>query len=184
MPDTTPCIPSCCSTPTVVEVPGPPGAEGPQGPQGETGPQGEPGENGTTPTLDDFTDYEAPNYTVTATPAQITGVAQILGDAGRYLIFARARFDAVAATFAASRVITTYLYNASTSANIADSTKAVQTPVITTQTQTLPAYDACVIYEAAGDNEVIQMFTSVSVIPSAGTLDVEEAEIVAIRLGD
>jgi len=176
MPGTTPCIPNCCSEPTVVEVPGVAGAVGPEGPTGETGPPGE------TPELLDFTDYNAPAYTVTATPAQITGVARILGVAGRYLIMARARFDANAATFAASRTITSYLYNASTSAVIANSTKAVKTPVTTTETLTLPEYGACVVYTAATDSEVIQMFTSVSVIPSAGTLTVEEAEIVAIKL--
>jgi len=173
---TVPCVPNCCSTPTVVEVPGVAGETGPQGPAGE---QGEPGE---TPELLDYTDYNAPAFTVTATPQQITGVSRTLGAAGRYLIRGRARFDANAATFASSRTITSYLYNASTSSVIANSTKAVKTPVTSTETLTLPAYDADVVYEAADDNEVIQMFTSVSVIPSAGTLTVEEAEIVAIKL--
>lgn len=175
MPETVPCAP-CCAEPTVVNIPGSAGIEGPQGPIGETGPAGE------TPELLDYTDYEAPSYTVTATPAQITGVARILGLAGRYLIMARARFDALAATFADSREIATYLYNASTSAIIANSTKQILTPIITTDTLTLPHYGACVIYEAAGDNEVIQMFTSIDVIPSAGSLVVEEAEIIAIKL--
>lgn len=175
MPATEPCLP-CCAEPVVSNIQGSPGVAGDPGPAGE---QGEPGE---TPELLDYTDYNAPAYTVTATPTQITGVARILGVAGRYLIMARARFDANAATFAASRTITSFLYNATTSANIANSTKAVKTPVITTATETLPAYDACVVYTAATDNEVIQMFTSVSVIPTAGTLTVEEAEIVVLKL--
>jgi hypothetical protein len=175
MPATENCSP-CCADPVVSNVQGSPGVAGEQGPQGE---QGEPGE---TPELLTFTDYNAPAYTVTATPTQITGVSRILGLAGRYLIMARARFDANAATFAASRTITSYLYNASTSALIANSTKAVKTPITTTETLTLPEYGATVIYTAATDNEVIQMFTSVSVIPSAGTLTVEEAEIVVVQL--
>lgn len=173
--NTIPCNP-CCADPVVVQVPGVAGNVGPSGPTGETGAAGE------TPELLDYTDYNAPAYTVTATPTQITGVSRILGVAGRYLIMARARFDANAATFAAARTITTYLYNASQSALIANSTKAVKTPVTTTETLTLPEYGACVVYTAATDNEVIQMLTSVSVIPSAGTLTVEEAEIVAIKL--
>lgn len=172
MPSTEPCNP-CCSEPVVSNVIGSPGAVGPAGPQGD------PGE---TPELLDYTDYNSPAYTVTATPTQVTGVSCVLGLAGRYLIRARARFDANAATFASSRTITSYLYDASAAALIANTTKAVKTPVITTQTQTLPAYDADVVYDAADDNAVIQMFTSVSVIPSAGTLTVEEAEIVAIKL--
>lgn len=175
MPATENCNP-CCSDPVVTNIQGSPGLQGEQGPQGETGPAG------ATPELLDYTDYNAPAYTVTATPTQITGVSCVLGLAGRYLITARARFDANSATFADSRTITSYLYDASAAALVANTTKAVKTPVLTTETQTLPAYDADVVYDAADDNAVIQMFTSVSVIPSAGTLTVEEAEIVAIKL--
>jgi hypothetical protein len=105
-----------------------------------------------------------------------------LGEAGRYLIMAIARFDAVAATFAASRTITCYIYNATNSATLSNSTKAVLTPVITTATESLPHYIAQVIYTSAADNEVVQLWGSVSVIPSAGTLDCTEAQIVAIKL--
>lgn len=171
----TPCNP-CCGEPVVVDVQGSPGLVGPEGPVGETG------ATGATPELLDYTDYNAPGFSVTATPTQITGVSCVLGLAGRYLIRARARFDANAATFASSRTITSYLYDASAAALVANTTKAVKTPVITIQTQTLPAYDADVVYDAANDNAVIQMFTSVSVIPSAGTLTVEEAEIVVLKL--
>ena len=167
---------TCCAEPVVTNIQGSAGVEGPQGPQGETG------ADGATPELLDFTDYNAPAYEVTATPTQVTGVSCVLGLAGRYSLRARARFDANAATFAASRTITSYLYDASAAALVANTTKAVKTPILTTETETLPAYGADVIYDAADDNAVIQMFTSVSVIPSAGTLTVEEAEIVAIRL--
>lgn len=169
----TPSCNPCCAEPVVTDVIGSPGLQGEQGPQGEVGPA---------PELLDFSDYNAPAYTVTATPSQVTGVSCVLGLAGRYLIMARARFDANAATFAASRTITSYLYDASAAAIIANTTKAVKTPITTTETLTLPGYEACKVYDAADDNAVIQMFTSVSVIPSAGTLTVEEAEIVAIRL--
>lgn len=175
MPATENCGP-CCAEPVVSNIQGSPGLEGAQGPAGPAG------ADGATPELLDFTDYNAPAYTVTATPTQVTGVSCVLGLAGRYSLRARARFDANAATFAASRTITSYLYDASAAALVANTTKAVKTPVLTTETQTLPGYDADVVYDAADDNAVIQMFTSINTIPSAGTLTVEEAEIVAIRL--
>ncbi len=183
MPSTTPCNP-CCSEPVVTNIPGAPGLEGPQGPQGEQGEQGEPG---VTPELLDFDVYASGTaYTLTATPSLAdfgtTDPTLTLGEAGRYLIMSRARFDANAATFAASRTITTYLYNVNNAATISNSTQAVLTPVITTSTETMPPYGTTVIYTAAADNEIIQLWTSVSVIPSAGTLTCAAAEIVAIKL--
>ncbi len=174
------CVP-CCGEPVITEIPGAAGLQGPPGAEGEKGEQGEPG---VTPELLDFTDYNSPAYEVTATPTQITGVSRVLGDAGRYLIMARATFLSNGSTFAANRTVTSYLYNASTSANISNSTKVIGTGIKTTATETLPHYGACVIYEAAGDNEVIQMFTSIDVVPTVSPLLCNEAEIVAIRLGD
>lgn len=181
--NTTPCVP-CCSEPVVTNVPGAPGLQGEQGPQGEQGEQGEPGD---TPELLDYEAYAAGTaYTVTATPALAafgtTNPSVTLGAAGRYMIMSRATFNANAATFAASRTITSYLYNATSSATIANSTKATLTPVTTTDTLTLPPYGATVIYTSTVANEVIQLWTSVSVVPSAGTLTVAAAEIVAIKL--
>ncbi len=175
-----PCVP-CCGEPVVTEIPGAAGLEGPTGPQGE---QGEPGEPGETPTLNSYTDYNAPAYTVTATPTQVTGAQVTLGLAGRYQILARAQFNAAAATFAASRDVTTYLYDATDASIIGDSTVVTKTPVITTQTQTLAGYNISLIYEAPDDSALIQLWTSVGTIPSAGTLDCVDADLVAIRLGD
>lgn len=171
----------CCSVDVPVQIPGSPGLVGPVGPAGETGAQGIPG---TTPELLDFTDYNAPAYTVTATPAQVTGAQVTLGDAGRYLLMARAQFNAVAATFAASRDVTTFLYNSSGSIAVANSTVVTKTPIITTQTQTLAGYAIFLIYTATADAELIQLWTSVGTIPSAGDLICADADIVAIRLGD
>ncbi len=174
-----PCTP-CCSTPVITEVPGSPGLSV-QGPIGETGAQGEPGE---TPELLSFTDYNAPAYTVTATPTQVTGAQVQLGLAGRYQIYSRAQFNAVAATFAASRDVTTFLRDATAAATVGDSTVVTKTPIITTQTQTLPGYNIFLIYESADDSALIQLWTSVGTIPSAGDLVVADADIIAIRLGD
>lgn len=179
--DTIPCTPSCCATPTVVEVPGPSGAVGPQGPQGETG------EPGPAAVIDEVEVFGSGTvYSVTTTPALLNlGTTQPsvqLGAAGLWLIFARARFDLNGATFGAVRTLTTLVRNVTTSTNLPNSSATQKIQVVTTETFTLPGYEKVFTYESSADNELIQLWASLSVGPSAGSVDCAEADILAIKI--
>lgn len=127
-------------------------------------------------------------YAVTATPALAalgtTTPSLTITSPGKWAIFARARYDYAAATFAAVRDVTTKLRRTNnTATDIANATTTWKTQIITTLTFT--ANDGPVppvIYTTANNNDVIELWTSVSVVPSAGALNVVEAEIVAIKL--
>ncbi len=181
MPATENCTP-CCSEPVVTNIQGSPGAVGPQGAQGE---QGEPG---TSPELATESAYGSGSvYALTTTSALAnlgsTQPSVTLTDAGRYAIFARARFDLTGATFAAVQTITAKLRcTNNTIADVANTTKAIKTPVVTTLTYTLPGYNIAGVEYTATAGDVIQLWASISVIPSAGSVDVVEADIFAIKL--
>lgn len=167
----------CCADPVIVQTPGAPGAIGPQGPAGEPGPS----------SLDDFSVYGSGTvYSLTVTAALLnlgTNPPTLqLGDAGTYLIMARARFDLNGATFGSVRTLTAKLYNSTTAADIANSSSTQKIPIVTTLTYTLPQYEKTVIYEAASDGETIQLWGSLSNLPSAGSVDCAEADIVAVKI--
>lgn len=125
-------------------------------------------------------------YTLTNTAAAITlGTTSptiTLDQTGTYKIDFRARFENVGATFAASRLLTLKArVTSGTPADIANSTVLLNTPVITALTSTLCVLTGSVIYNAtAGD--VISLFTLLDTVPSAGSVTVPEASIVAYRL--
>lgn len=178
---TVPCVPSCCAEATVVEVPGVAGAVGPTGPEGPAGAAGEPAE------IDEVEVFGSGSvYSLTTTPALVnlgtTTPAVQLGDAGTYLIFARARFDLNGATFAAVRTLTALIRNITAGADVTNSSAAQKVPIVTTLTFTLPLYFKVFTYESSVDNELLQLWASISVLPSAGTVDCAEADIVAIKI--
>jgi len=127
-------------------------------------------------------------YAVTATPALAalgtTTPSLTITSPGTWAIFARARYDYAAATFAAVRTVTTALRRTNnTAAYLTNATKDWKTDIITLLTYT--ANDGPVppvIYTTSNNNDVIELWTSISVVPSAGALNVVEAEIVAIKL--
>lgn len=109
-----------------------------------------------------------------------------LDAAGTYLLFANVRVDYTAATFAASQTVTVKLRRTNnTAADVTGATRSVLTDIITTLTYTLGVVSIPpVVYVTTNTNDLIEMWGVVTVLPSAGTLDAVQAEIVAIRLFD
>lgn len=113
------------------------------------------------------------------TPPSLTITA-----AGTYLLLARARIDYVGATFAANRTITAKLRRTNnTPADVSNATASAVTEIITTLTYTaliLPIPP--VVYTTAAATDIIQLFAGIDVVPSAGSVQIPECEIVAVRL--
>lgn len=112
------------------------------------------------------------------TPATLT-----FTDNGNYLIFARIRFDYNAATFAAVRNVTAKLRRTNnTPSDLSNASAGLKTQVITTLTFSAGDINIPPTVYAATVGDIVQIFASIDVIPTAGTLDCVEAEIVAIKL--
>lgn len=126
-------------------------------------------------------------YGLTATPAALdfgtTDPAITLDAAGTYLLLARARADYNAATFAASRLATLKLRRTNnTAADVSNGSVALKTDIITAITSSLGALAWWALYTTANVDDIITIFGDVSVLPTAGSLDISEASIIAIRL--
>lgn len=127
-------------------------------------------------------------YQLTITPGLITfGTTSpeiVLNRPGTYLIMARARLDYTAATFAAVRTVTLKLYRANnTPADVTNATTGFKTDIITLLTYTagnivLPS----VLYTTTNSNDNIEFWGSIDVAPTAGSIDISEAEIVAMKV--
>ena len=136
-----------------------------------------------------FTAYAAGTaYSLTNTAALAdfgtTDPAITITTAGTYLIFARAVLDYNGATFAAVRTATVKLRRTNnTAADLTNASSALKTQVITALTFTagdviLPP----VIYTTTNTDDIIQMWAGLDTAPTAGSMDVSSAEIVAVRL--
>lgn len=178
----TPCVP-CCTTPQSVNIPGIQGPAGADGAPGADGPQGPPG---TIP--DPKVGYGSGSaYALTITAALLNlGTTQpsvTLTDAGTYLLFSRVRLDYTGATFAAARTVTLKLRCVNnTIADVPNAITDFVTDVTTTETRTMATIPLPVVAYVATAGDVIQAWGSVSVAPTAGSLDAVEAEIVAVKI--
>lgn len=129
-------------------------------------------------------------YQLTATPALLnfgtTDPSLTITSAGVWLILARARIDYTGATFAAVRTGTLKIRRTNnTAADIANSSVGFLTGIITTLTYTLAVVDIQpIIYTTTNSNDILEVWGSISVIPTAGSIDASEASIVAIKLYD
>lgn len=140
-----------------------------------------------TPTITNFTSYAVGTpYTLTATPAQLTfgttspGIT--INQAGTYLIRATAGVKYAAATYTGTPTITLKLRRTNnTAADLTNGSRAVELPVLTTFTGGDVMSPPEVIYTAAS-GDIIQFWGSVSATPSAGSVQTDSAEIIAIRL--
>jgi hypothetical protein len=126
-------------------------------------------------------------YTLTATPAALdfgtTDPAITLDAAGTYLIFASAKSNYVGATFAASKTMTIKLRRTNnTAADLTGGTVTIGTDIVTTLTNTFRNNSWFCVYTTANTDDAITLFADVSELPSAGSMTVSEASIVAIRL--
>lgn len=126
-------------------------------------------------------------YSLTATPAKVdlgtTDPVLVINAAGTYKIEASATIEYNGATFAAVRTATIKLRRTNnTAADLTGGTKAIKTRIVTTETSTMMVVTWCVHYTTANSNDSIEIFGSLDVVPSAGSLQVTEATIHAERL--
>lgn len=127
-------------------------------------------------------------YTVTNAQALAhfgtTDPSVTLTKPGTYLIFARANFQNVAATYAANRTITTKLRRTNnTPADLTNATTAFGTGVLTAISGSAGDVDIpFVLYSTTVATDIVQIFCGMDIIPSAGSVTCSEASIVAIRL--
>lgn len=129
-------------------------------------------------------------YQLTNTSALLnfgtTDPSLTITSAGVWLILSRARIDYTGATFAAVRTGALKLRRTNnTAADLTSATAGFLTDIITTLTYTLGSFTLPpIIYTTTNSNDVIELWGSISVVPSAGSLDASEAHIVAIKLYD
>lgn len=127
-------------------------------------------------------------YSLTNTQAALTfgttSPSLSLTAAGTYLILARVKLDYNGATFAAVRNATLKLRRTNnTPADLTNGSTTIKTQIITTLTYTFgdimwtPDF-----YVTANANDTIAIFGALDVVPTAGSLDAVEAQIMAIRL--
>lgn len=127
-------------------------------------------------------------YSLTATSALLdfgtTDPSITLTTAGTYLLFARVRYDYNAATFASVRTVTTKIRRTNNSAaDVTNATGSWKTQIITTLTFTAALQNLPVVqYTTTTSGDILQLWGSVNVVPSAGSLDAVEAEIVAVKI--
>lgn len=127
-------------------------------------------------------------YALTNTSALLdfgtTDPTLIIDQAGTYLIRARVRLDYTGATFAANQTVTLKLRRTNnTAADVANSSCAVVTGIITTVTGTFMVVELPEVqYVTTNTDDQLEIWGDVTVVPSAGTLDAVEASIVAHRL--
>lgn len=129
-------------------------------------------------------------YQLTNTDALLnfgtTDPSLTITSAGVWLILATARIDYTGATFAASRTLNLKLRRTNnTAADIANSTRQGLTDIITTLTYTFGVFALPpVIYTTTNNNDILELWGSISTVPSAGSLDASAAEIIAVKLYD
>lgn len=125
-------------------------------------------------------------YALTAVAAAIamgtTSPNIKLPEKGRYKITAGARVQAAAATFAASRTITLSVQRTNNTAAALVTTTA-GTPVITTATQTLgDLLTPPIFVDTLNEDDALSLYIDVSVLPSAGAVNVTDCWILAEKL--
>lgn len=126
-------------------------------------------------------------YQLTNTAAKIdfgtTDPAILFSKAGVFLLLARVNVKYNGATFAAPRDVTIKIRKTSgTPADVTGSSTTATTAIVTTVTNTFQVISLPPVLFTAAANDQIELYGSVSVVPSAGSIDVVEASIVAVRL--
>lgn len=129
-------------------------------------------------------------YQLTATPAALnfgtTDPTLTITSPGTWLLLACVRVDYTGATFAAVRTGTLKLRRTNnTAADLTNGSRSFLTDIITTLTYTLGVIALPpVVYVTTNSDDAITIFGDISVLPSAGSLDTVQAEILAIKLFD
>ena len=141
------------------------------------------------PDLDTVSAYAVGTaYSVTAVSLPLTfGTTSpivTIDKPGTWLIMARVRWDYNGATFGTERTVFTRLRRMNnTSAELTNSLTEWITETVTTESRTaLFQQMPPVIYTTANSDDSVTILSSVSVVPSVGSLDAVEAEIVAVKI--
>ncbi len=126
-------------------------------------------------------------YSLTQTPALVnlgtTPPSITLADAGTYLLLARAGLKYNVATFAAVRTVTLKLRRTNnTPADLSNAITTFLTSIITLLTFTAGSLVVPPVIYTAQNGDVVQLFGSIDTLPTAGSIDITECEIVAIKL--
>lgn len=127
-------------------------------------------------------------YTLTATSALVdfgtTDPTITLTAPGTYEINASGVLKYNGATFAANQLITMKLRRTNnTATDLTNATTTITTRIITTTTDSAGAFVIpLTFYTTATSTDIISLFGSVNVIPSAGTVTVESASIQARKI--
>ena len=126
-------------------------------------------------------------YTLTTTPALIdlgtTDPFEALAAAAPYLLFAGATVKYNGATYAANQTVTVKLRRTTaTAADIPNATTTQTLEIITTGTKSFQVTLPVVVYTPETANVTIEVFASVSALPSAGTMEITESYILAVRI--
>jgi len=127
-------------------------------------------------------------YTLTATSAAVDfGTVDpiiTLTATGTYRLRGRVKVNLNGATFAANRTLTIKLRRTNnTPADVAGSATTWTVPIVTTLTNTLAVIELPeTFYTTAVATDTIQIFADISVLPSAGTISIDEASVSAIRV--
>jgi hypothetical protein len=127
-------------------------------------------------------------YTLTNTSAAIdfgtTDPSITLTKAGTYLLLASATVQLVAASFAANQAVTIKARRTNnTPADVTNAVGALGTGVRVTITEGLGVIQLpAVLYTTTAITDVVTLFGDVAAAPSAGSIQVTAASIVAVRL--
>ena len=128
-------------------------------------------------------------YSLTETPAAVdfgtTDPAITIAVAGTYRLRGRVNLLYNGATFAASQEVTLkFRRTNNTAADLADGATVVATAIVTTVTATMLVVELPeIFYTTANTDDVLTIFGNVASVPGAGSLDIVEAEITAVRVG-
>lgn len=126
-------------------------------------------------------------YTMTATPALVDfGTADpsiTISTAGTYLIFSGGNLKYNGATYVGTQTATLKLRRTNnTAADLSNGTRTLTLRIITTITDDAGFLSNPPVIYTASAGDIIQLWGSVSATPSAGSVQVDSAEIVAVKI--
>lgn len=127
-------------------------------------------------------------YSLTGTSALVdlgtTDPTLVLTKPGSYLVFARVTAKYTGATFAANQTLTVKIRRTNnTAADLTNATTTQTLGVVTTVTDGIGSISLPpVVYRTFNTNDSISLYGILSATPSAGSVDITEAEIVAVRV--
>lgn len=126
-------------------------------------------------------------YSLTNTPAALdfgtTDPSITIAQPGTYLIVGSVNVKYNGSTFAASRTVTLKWRRTNNTAADIGTSSVISTDIITALTYTMGIFPLSpVIYTTSNSNDIVTIFGDVSVVPTAGSLDCNGAEIYVVRL--